>query len=92
MKDLSTHKTRELSVDARGILEMLLGRRLADDEEVSIWASRSHAAPTGQARKEAWRQLNEHLDRMAAKTGETQEDLQKLVDEVSDEVRHGPRS
>ena len=91
MQDLSTHKSKDLPPNAKAILEKLLGRYLADDEEVSIWASRPHAAPTGQARREAWRQLDEHLDRMAAKTGAPVEEIEKLVDEVSDEVRHGPR-
>ena len=91
MQDLSTHKTRELPPAAKDALEALLGRHLADDEEVSIWASRPHPAPTGEARKEAWRRLDEHLDRMASKAGESTEELEKLVDEESDRVRHGPR-
>lgn len=89
MQDLATHKTKDLPASAKAILEKLLGRHLADDEEVSIWASRPHAAPTGQVRREAWQQLNEHLDRMAAKSGGDVEELEKFVDEVCDEVRHG---
>jgi hypothetical protein len=91
MPDLSTHKSGDLPSDAKAILEALLGRHLADDEEVSIWASRPHAAPTGPARREAWHQLNDHLDRMAAKAAGPVEEIEKLVDEVCDEVRHGPR-
>ena len=91
MQDLSTHKTRELPPSAKEALEKLLGRHLADDEEVSIWASRPQAAPTGDARKEAWRQLNDHLNHIAEKTSGSAEELERLVDEVSDQVRHGPR-
>ncbi|SPF51436.1 hypothetical protein SBA4_4650015 [Candidatus Sulfopaludibacter sp. SbA4] len=91
MPDLSTHKSGDLSSDAKAILEALLGRHLADDEEISIWASRPHAAPTGPTRREAWHQLNDHLDRMSAKAGGPAEEIEKLVDEVCDEVRHGPR-
>ncbi|HYL74865.1 MAG TPA: hypothetical protein VEU96_11715 [Bryobacteraceae bacterium] len=91
MPDLSTHKTKELPASAKEALEKLLGRQLADDEEVSIWASRPHSAPTGAVRKQAWRQLNDHRDRLAEKTSGSAEELERLVDEVSDQVRHGPR-
>ena len=91
MSDLSTHKTKDLSASAKEVFEKLLGRHLADDELVSIWASRPHAAPTGAERKQAWRELNDHLDRMAGKTSGSAEELERLVDEVSDQVRHGPR-
>jgi hypothetical protein len=88
MSELTIHRTRELSAPTRETLERLLGRSLADDGEISIWASRPHAAPAGEARKETWRLLNQHLDRMAAKAEGPAEELERLVDEVSDEVRH----
>jgi hypothetical protein len=89
MQDLSIHKAGDLSANAKALLEQLLGRDLADDEEVGIWASRPHSAPTGEARQAAWRQLREHFDRIAPKTGATTEELEQIVDQVSDEVRHG---
>jgi hypothetical protein len=76
---------------AKEALEKLLGRHLDDDEEISIWASWPHTAPTGAARKEAWRQLNDHLDHIAEKSSGSAEELERLVDEVSDQVRYGPR-
>ena len=91
MQDLSTYKSGDLPSDAKAILEKLLGRHLADDEEVSIWVSRPHAALIGPARREAWRQLNAHLDRMAAKADGPVEEIEKLVDEICDEVRYGPQ-
>jgi hypothetical protein len=91
MQELSTHKTLALPANAKEVLEKLLGRRLADDEEVSIWASRPHAAPTGKAREQAWRMLSQHLDGMAAKTNGSAEEIEKLIDEACDEVRHEPR-
>lgn len=71
-------------------MEGLLGRKLADDEEVGIWASGPHEAPTGVARKESWARLTGHLEFMASKavTGSA-DDLGRLVDEAADEVRHG---
>jgi hypothetical protein len=91
MQVMTSHKTRELSSRAKEVLEQLLGRQLADDEEVGIWASRPHAAPVGGARKEAWRKLNDHMDRMAQAAGPNTDELERIADEVSDEVRHGPR-
>ncbi|MFN0168069.1 MAG: hypothetical protein ACKV22_16720 [Bryobacteraceae bacterium] len=91
VESFSTFRSSELSPNAKEILEVLLGRRLEDDEEVSIWASRPHCAPTGAARRQAWLELNRHLDRMAMSVAGPQEELEKLVDEASDEVRHGPR-
>lgn len=89
MQSLSTHKTRELPPNAKEALEKLLGRRLAEEEEISIWPSTPHAAPTGEARKEAWRHLDQHLDQMGAQG--TAEELDKLAEEICDEVRHRPR-
>ena len=91
MQEMSTHKTRALPTETKEVLEKLLGRRLAEDEEVSIWASRRHEAPTGKAREEAWRKLNQHLDRMASKIQSPVEDMESIADQVSDEVRHEPR-
>ena len=92
MQDLSIRKTRELSPAAKEVFESLLGRSLREDEEVGIWASGPHEAPTGEARKDAWKKLNQHLDVMASKAGSVPtEELEELVDEVCDEVRHGRR-
>jgi hypothetical protein len=91
MRELSIHRTRDLSPPTKEALEKLLGHSLGDDEEISIWTSRPHAAPVGEARKEAWQRLNQHLDRMATKADGTAEELEELVDEISDEVRHRRR-
>jgi hypothetical protein len=89
MQDLLIHKLRELPANAKEVLETLLGRHLADDEEVSIWASRPHSAPRDEARASAWRRLDEHLDRMASKTIGSTSELEILIDEESDRLRHG---
>ena len=92
MQDLSILKTGDLSPAAKEVFESLLGRRLRDDEEVGIWASTPHEAPAGEARKDAWNKLNQHLDLMGSKVdGAPAEELEKLVDEVCDDVRHGRR-
>jgi hypothetical protein len=91
MQEMFTHKTRALPSETKEALEKLLGRRLAEDEEVSIWTSRPHAAPAGKAREAAWRKLNQHLDRMAAKVQGPPDDMEGIADQVTDEVRHEPR-
>ena len=92
MRDLAIRKTGELSPAAKEVFGSLLGRRLRDDEEVSIWASRPHEAPRGAARQDAWKKLNQHLDLMASQAqGASPEELETLVDEVSDQARHGRR-
>ena len=92
MQDLSIRKARDLSPVAKEVFEAILGRNLQDDDEVGIWASRPHKAPTGQPRKEAWRDLNQHLDLMASTVKDLPADeMEKLVDDVCDEVRHGHR-
>jgi len=90
MQNLSIIRTADLSPAAKEVIESLLGRQLRNDEEVSIWASNPHEAPTGEARRDAWKKLNQHLDVMASKADRTPTDeLEKLVDEVSADIRHG---
>jgi hypothetical protein len=90
MQNLSIHRTSELPLPARQAVEALLGRALADDEDVGIWASRAHEAPVGKVREDAWARLNEHLELMASKVSAS-EDLEELADEVAREVRHPRR-
>ena len=87
MQSLSIVRTSDLSRDARLAVEYLLGRSLADDEEVGIWASSPHAAPSGEARRAAWEELDQHLDLMASKASDVK-DPERLADEVAAEVRH----
>ena len=90
MQDLSILKARDLSPTAKEVFEAILGRNIRDDEEVGIWASRPHEAPTGQARKEAWRDLNQHLDHLGSTTKDLSDDeMEKLVDHVLDEYVMG---
>jgi hypothetical protein len=87
MQNLSIVRTGDLPEDARLVVEHLLGRTLADDEEVGIWASSPHEVPSGEARGAAWQNLNQHLDLMASKASGI-EDPEGLADEVAAEVRH----
>jgi hypothetical protein len=90
MHNLSIRRTSDLPLSARQAVESLLGRKLADDEEVGIWVSSPHDAPAGAARKEAWNRLTGHLELMASKTvTAANDDLERLADQVVDEIRHG---
>jgi len=90
MQNLSIRRTSDLNPSDRQAVEALLGRELADDEEVGIWASRPHTAPAGTEREQTWERLNQQLERMASKAGSAPaDDLEQLADEVSHEIRHG---
>jgi hypothetical protein len=89
MHNLSIRKTGDLPPSARQVVEDLLGRQLADDEEIGIWASGPHEAPSGLDREEAWDRLNRHLDLMASKVTGPIDELERIADEVAGEVRHG---
>ena len=90
MQNLSVRRTSDLLPSAGQAVESLLGRELADDEEVGIWASSPHDAPSGLERKEAWERLTQHLDVMASKVSTTAvQEIEGLADEIADEVRHG---
>lgn len=90
MRDLSYHETRDLPVPTRQAIEDLLGRPLSDDEHITIVTSRPHAAPTGETRKLAWEKFNSCRDEMAKLAKGNVEEIERIVDEVCDEVRHGP--
>jgi len=64
MGNVLIHKASELKRRTRTALEAELGRPLRDDEEVTIMAFEAHGAPTGKARREAARSLQEHLQRI----------------------------
>ena len=87
MQNLAIHRTSELPLPTRRAVEALLGRELGDDEDVGIWASRAHEAPTGAARGKVWGDLQGHLDLMASKVLPG-EDPEWLADDVAREVRH----
>jgi hypothetical protein len=86
---LSVHKSQHLLPEARHALESILGRPLHDDDEVAIQVSRPHEAPRGEPRERAWQRLSEHTSRMAEKSLAPDQELEALVDEVANEVRHG---
>ena len=92
MPSLLIHRASELKTETRAALEAELGRTLLDDEEVSIMTFVPHAAPTGEARVEAERNLQEHFDRIDQRSrGASPEEIEDALDEAIRNVRPGYR-
>jgi len=92
MPNVLIHKASELRPETRTAVEAELGRSLQDGEEVSIMAFVTHEAPTGEARAEAERTLQEHLSRVDHVTESARdEDLEDALNEALRSVRPGYR-
>ena len=92
MPNVLIHKASELKAETRVALEAELGRSLQDDEEVSIMTFVPHAAPTGEARTEAGRKLQDHFHRIdQEKKGAPEEETEEALDEALRSVRPGYR-
>ena len=92
MPSLLIHRASELRIETRAALEAELGRSLQDDEEVSIMAFVPRAAPTGEARREAGRNLQDHFNRIDQKLkGASPEETEEALDEALRSVRPGYR-
>ena len=92
MPNILIHKASELKPQTRAAVEAELGRSLQDDEEVSIMAFVPHEAPTGEARREVGRKLQEHLNRIDQKTkGLPEEEMDQALNEALRSVRPGYR-
>jgi hypothetical protein len=88
MPNVLIHKASELKAQTRVVLEAELGRSLQDDEEVSIMAFSPRAAPTGEARREAARKLQEHFNRIDQKLKEApEEEVEAALNEALRSVR-----
>ncbi len=88
MQNVSMSWARDLSAPVKAALEILLGRPLQDDEQVSLRVYKSHEAPLGEARRDAARRLEEHLDRMAGKAKDVpQNEIETAIDEALEQVR-----
>jgi hypothetical protein len=88
LQNATINWARDLTAPVKAAIENLLGRPLQDDEQVSVRAYRRHEAPQGEARREAARRLEEHLDRMAGKAKDVPEDqMEAAIDEALEQVR-----
>lgn len=88
MEDIAIKRAADLPEAAKSAIESLLGRPLADDEEVSVMALRAHMAPAGPERKAAADRLKAVLGSMAQKAqGVPPEEFEAAVDEAMQRVR-----
>ena len=92
MQNIAIHKANELPSDARRAVEQVLGRVLEPEEEVSIMAFSPHPAPTGEARQQIARQLQERITRTAEAVRNVPDDEQEAaIQEALDSVRPNPK-
>ena len=89
MQTISVRRANELGNAARSAVESLLGRKVADEEHVTVMAYPAHPAEGEADRKVAVRDLIEDLDRMAASACHIpEEEMDALIDEAVRHVRH----
>ena len=92
MAEIAIRNVRDLGQDARRALEALLGRRLAEEEQVSVAALAARPAPLGEERRIAAERLKESLKAMSESARAIPSDeLESLIDEAMDEVRRRRR-
>jgi hypothetical protein len=88
MAEIAIHDVRNLGQDARRALEALLGRRLAEEEQVGVTALAARRAPTGDERRIAAERLKETLTAMSQSAQAIPGDaLESLIDEAVDDAR-----
>ena len=88
MQDVLTREVRDLGADARSILETMLGRKLAEEEQVTVMAFPPRPAPPEDERRIAAQRLSETLDAMAERARDIPEDeLEALIDEAMEHLR-----
>ena len=69
-------------------MEKLLGRKLKDDERVSIRISSPHPAPGPEARRASAERLEKIMDRAAEKAKHVpKRELNRLINEALEDVR-----
>jgi hypothetical protein len=84
----SSHNARDLSPDARQVVEQLLGRQLAEDEQISILAYKLHEPATADDKQAALDTLRKYWSRMDEKTKDIpEEEMDEILDEAMRSVR-----
>ena len=92
MAEIAIRNVRDLGEDARRTLEALLGRRLAEEEQVGVTALAARPVPTGDARRIAAERLSESLKETSEKAKTVPHDeLESLIDEAMKDVRQRRR-
>lgn len=86
------HRVRDLSSEQRLAIESLIGRKLQDDEGLSIQPSHIlHEAPVGEERSRAYASYLDHLDMLSTRASEIPDpELDAVIDAACDYARHSP--
>jgi hypothetical protein len=89
MQTISVRRANELGNAARSAVESLLGRKVADEEQVTVMAYPAPPAEDEPGRKAAVRDLINDLDSMAASASHIpDEEMDALIDEAIRHARH----
>jgi hypothetical protein len=81
------HNAKDLSPDQKVAIESLLGRRIVDDEAISVCAIRPPAVPDDQ-KKEAVAQLEQYFSKVDARRQPiSSEEAEDIIDEAMKSVR-----
>jgi hypothetical protein len=92
MANVLIHRADELKPQTRAAVEAELGRRLADDEDVSIMAFALHSAPSGEERDAARQGLETYLKRADSQRADLPEgDAEEALGEALQNARPGYR-
>ena len=87
-----SHRVRDLSSEQRLAIETLIGRKLQEDEGLSIQPSHIlHEAPVGEERSRAYASYLDHLDMLSTRASEIPDpELDAVIDAACDYARHSP--
>jgi len=88
MPDHSVHKAVDLAHDERLLVERWLGRALANDETISVNASRPHLAPGGDQQEILRREIVSQAREIGSRVcPANEEDIDTLLDEAFTAIR-----
>jgi hypothetical protein len=89
MQTISVRRANEPGEAARNAVESLLGRKVADQEHVTVMAFPARPAEGEPDRTRAVHDLIEDLDSLAASASHVpDEEMEALIDEAIHQVRH----
>ena len=89
MQNIAIQRASEMPESARAAVEQLLGRPIADNEEISVIAIPPQHVPPSESRVAIAQKLEALLDRRAAEVkGIPDADIDAAIDEAVDHVRH----
>jgi len=85
-KNIACHKVKELQPDARRIVQELVGRKLREEDQVSIRVIGPHPAPSPAVRRKSAKRLEDLMDNAARKAKDIPaKEIDRLIDEA---LRH----